>query len=111
MRLFFRSKFLFNPKLGWGYATEPEPELDSTGVGLFFADEHGIDTFGLDLIAGRNFTPGEANWTDGDEDTWPPVAIFTRAMAEEIFPDVPLTDVVGKTRHRSFRRWWTLTHQ
>ena len=84
---------------GWseGVRLEPEPELDSTGVGLFFADEHGIDTFGLDLIAGRNFTPGEANWTDGDEDTWPPVTIFTRAMAEEIFPDVPLTDVVGKT--------------
>lgn len=83
---------------GWseGIRLEPDPELDSTGVALFFADEHGIDTFGLNLIAGRNFDPNEANWFDEASDAWPPVTIITAAMAEELFPDVALTDVVGK---------------
>lgn len=83
---------------GWseGIRLEPDPELDSTGVALFFADEHGIDTFGLNLIAGRNFDPNEANWFDEESDAWPPVTIITAAMAEELFPDVALTDVVGK---------------
>ena len=84
---------------GWseGIRLEPDPDLDSTGVALFFADEHGIDTFGLNLIAGRNFNPNEANWTDGESDAWPAATIITTAMAEELFPDVVLPDVVGKT--------------
>ncbi len=84
---------------GWseGIRLEPDPDLDATEVALFFADEHGIDTFGLNLIAGRNFNPNEANWTDGDSDDWPPVTIITTAMAKELFPGESLSNVLGKT--------------
>ena len=84
---------------GWseGIRLEPDPDLDSTGVALFFADEHGIDTFGLNLVAGRNFNPNEADWYDGESDAWPAVSIITVAMAEELFPGESLNDVLGKT--------------
>jgi putative ABC transport system permease protein len=84
---------------GWseGITLEPDPDLESTGVAIYFTDEHGIDTFGVDLIAGRNFEPTEVDWHDFDSDAWPPHAIVTRAMAEELFPDTPLNDVPGKT--------------
>lgn len=84
---------------GWseGITLEPDPDLDSTGVAIFFADEHGIDTFGLNLIAGRNFDPTEANWRDEESDEWPPHTIMTKAMVEELFPDTPINDALGKT--------------
>jgi putative ABC transport system permease protein len=84
---------------GWseGIRLEPDPDLSSTGVGIFFSDEHGLDTFGLNLIAGRNFDPTEATWRDVESDEWPPHTIMTRAMVEELFPDQAIEDALGKT--------------
>jgi len=84
---------------GWsmGLQTEPGAGMDSTGTAIYFTDEHGIDTFGTRLIAGRNFMPEEIIWNDPDEVRWPPYVIVTKALAESIFPDVPLDEVVGKT--------------
>jgi len=84
---------------GWseGVRMEPDPDLDSTGVAIYFADEHGLDTFGIKLIAGRNFDPTEATWRDVDSDEWPPQTIMSRAMVEELFPDEPINDALGKT--------------
>lgn len=84
---------------GWsmGLQTEPGAGMDSTGTAIYFTDEHGIDTFGTRLIAGRNFMPEEIIWNDPDEVRWPPHVIVTKALAESIFPDVPLDEVVGKT--------------
>lgn len=84
---------------GWseGIRLEPDPDLDSTGVGIFFADDHGIDAFGLKLVAGRNFDPSEVTWHDYDSDAWPPLTIMTRAMVEELWPDEPIENALGKT--------------
>jgi len=84
---------------GWseGITLEPDPDLDSTGVAIYFTDEHGIDTFDLTLLAGRNFLPTEVTWSDPDSDTWPPQTIMTRAMVEELFPDEPIENALGKT--------------
>jgi len=86
---------------GWseGLRLEPDPTLDATGSAIFFTDEHGIDTFGIDLIAGRNFEPGEVTWYDFDAGDWPAITIVTAAMAEEMFPDLALDDVLGKTMY------------
>ena len=86
---------------GWseGLRLEPDPTLDSTGAAVFFADEHGIDTFGINLIAGRNFEPVEVTWYDFDLGNWPAITIVTAAMAEEMFPDLALNDVLGKTMY------------
>ena len=84
---------------GWseGVRLEPDPDLDSTGVAVYFSDTHGINTFGLNLIAGRNFDPNEISWHDYDSDAWPPLTIMTRAMVEELWPDEPIENALGKT--------------
>ncbi len=84
---------------GWseGVRLEPDPALESTGVAVYFSDEHGIDTFGVELIEGRNFLPTDVNWFDFDSDAWPPVTIMTKAMVEELFPQTPLNEALGKT--------------
>lgn len=84
---------------GWseGITLNPDPDEDSTGVAIYFSDEHGLDTFGLDLIAGRNFDPTEATWLDTATDDWPPLAIMTKAMVQELFPDAPFEDALGTT--------------
>lgn len=83
---------------GWssGLQTEPGEDLEGTGVAIYFTDEHGIDTFGLNLVAGRNFVPGDVKWYESTSTEWPPVGIITKAAAETLFPDAP-DGVVGKT--------------
>jgi putative ABC transport system permease protein len=83
---------------GWssGLQTEPGDDIEGTGVAIYFTDEHGIDTFGLNLIAGRNFVPGDVQWYESTSTKWPPVGIVTQAAAETLFPESP-QDVVGKT--------------
>lgn len=84
---------------GWsmGLQVEPGAEQDGSGVAIYFVDEHGIDTFGVDLIAGRNFDPGEVTWNDPEVSQWKPLGIISKAMAETLFPDETLTDIVGRT--------------
>jgi putative ABC transport system permease protein len=84
---------------GWssGIQTEPGDGIETTGSAIYFADEHGMETFGLDLVAGRNFVTGDVEWHDGNSQDWPPVGIVTRALAETLFPDAALTEIVGKT--------------
>ena len=85
---------------GWssGLQTEPGDEIEGTGTAIYFGDEHAIETFGLRLIAGRNFLPGEALWHDNDSNDWPPTGIVTRATAATLFPDLERPEeAVGKT--------------
>jgi putative ABC transport system permease protein len=83
---------------GWssGLQTEPGDDLEGTGTAIYFTDEHGIETFGVNLIAGRNFVPTDVDWIDGSSNQWPPVGIITQAVADTMFPDSP-DDVVGRT--------------
>ena len=84
---------------GWsmGLQVEPGAGIDASGVAIYFTDEHGVDTFGVNLIAGRNFLPEEFTWNDPEVSQWPPVGIITRAMAETLFPEETPVDVVGRT--------------
>jgi putative ABC transport system permease protein len=83
---------------GWssGLQTEPGDDVEGTGVAIYFTDEHGIDTFGINLIAGRNFVPADVQWYESTSTKWPPSGILTQAAAETLFPESP-HDVVGKT--------------
>lgn len=83
---------------GWsmGLQTEPGDDIEGTGTAIYFVDEHGIDTFGLRLTAGRNFLPSEVEWHEGTSHLWPPVALISEAAAETLFPDAP-DEAVGKT--------------
>ncbi len=85
---------------GWsqGLRREPGEDNESTGVAVYFVDEHGIDTFGVNLTQGQNFTPTEIMWFDpeGEGPRWPDKIIITQAMATALFPESP-AEVVGKT--------------
>lgn len=87
---------------GWsqGLQTEPGADIEGTGVAIYFVDEQGIDTFAVDLVAGRNFAPTEVNWFDSDGGPkWPAVVVITRAMAAELYPDIAPEEAVGKVAY------------
>jgi len=83
---------------GWsmGLQTEPGAEIDGTGVALYFVDEHALETFGLNLLAGENFSAAEVEWRNRGDTEWPDRTIITHAMAEALFPDDP-DSALGKT--------------
>jgi putative ABC transport system permease protein len=83
---------------GWsmGLQTEPGAEIDGTGVAVYFVDEHGLDTFGLKLVAGENFSATDIAWRERSETEWQDKAMITLAMAEALFPDDP-EGALGKT--------------
>jgi putative ABC transport system permease protein len=84
---------------GWSsdIATEPGDDVDGTGVAIYFTDEHGIGTYGLNLIAGENFTPTDIVWYGISSARWPPLGIISREAATILFPDTPVHEIVGKT--------------
>jgi putative ABC transport system permease protein len=83
---------------GWGMGLQLEPgtEIDATGTGLFFTDEHGLETFGVQLIAGENFSATDVNWRERSANRWPEKTIITRALAEALFPDDAMS-ALGQT--------------
>jgi putative ABC transport system permease protein len=85
---------------GWGQQlqTEPGDDIEATGTGVYFVDEHGIDTFGIELIAGRNYTPNDVAWYDPDANghRWPDQIIVSSALARTMFPDIDPGEAVGK---------------
>ena len=85
---------------GWGQQFQLEPGMDkeSFGTGIYFVDELGVEAFGVNLIAGRNFTPTDVDWFDTEsDDQWPPIAIVSKALAESMFPGLSPEEVVGRT--------------
>lgn len=79
-----------------GLQTEPGAEIDGTSVAVYFVDEHGLDTFGLKLLAGENFSATDIVWRERAATEWPDRTMITRAMAEAMFPDDP-DSALGKT--------------
>lgn len=80
------SSFTINPA--------PEPGL-SARTAYFFADDHVLNTLGLELIAGRNFNESEVIVTQ-DHEQRTSVTVITQALANELFPDEK-GDALGKT--------------
>jgi len=83
---------------GWsmGLQTEPGEDIDGPVVSIYFVDEHGMDTFGLNLLAGKNFDATEIEWRERAATEWPANILITQAMSEALFPDEP-DGALGKT--------------
>ena len=87
---------------GWsqGLKVEPGEENEDTGVAIYFVDEHGVNTFGVELVAGRVFSSTDVSWFNPDAGPkWPGSVIVTRAMATELFPDFSAAEVVGQVAY------------
>jgi len=80
---------------GWSESLNltAEQKTNTTAAALYFVDEHGINTYGLRLIAGRNFKPDEITARDRNTKGWPPGIIVTQPLAEKLFPG---QDPLGK---------------
>ena len=75
---------------GWSMALQTEPgslNADSIGSAIYFVDEHGADTFDVNIIDGKNFTPDQVAWMDTEDNTWPAYGIITEALGKTLFPD------------------------
>jgi putative ABC transport system permease protein len=71
---------------GEGCSLRPDQLHSTSQCALYFADEHGLATLGLKLIAGRNFVPAEIKEHGEDDITPPAAAIITRQLAAKLFP-------------------------
>jgi len=83
---------------GWseGLNLEPGEGKMDTSSAIYFADEHTVETFGMNLVDGENFAANQVSWVNRETNDWPPVAIVTQALAEELFPD-ETGSYLGKT--------------
>ena len=84
---------------GWsmGVALEPGNQgPDTVGTAIYFVDEHGAETFDVDIIDGKNFAPDQVAWSIEDDNTWPAYGIITEALGKEMWPDEE-GSYVGKT--------------
>jgi putative ABC transport system permease protein len=84
---------------GWSTTmrTKAEDDVDGLNTAVYFADEHAIDSYGVDLVAGRNFTPEEIGQFRSNDELLAGVVIVTEAAARGFYPDEPeLAKIVGK---------------
>jgi putative ABC transport system permease protein len=70
-----------------GLKLNPDQKGASALTAIYVSDEHGLQAFGLKLVAGRNFNPEEVIDKIGYTDLTPPTAlIVTQALADKLFP-------------------------
>jgi len=81
-----------------GVRITPDQQQSTLVATGYLAEEGFVDTFGLKLVAGRNFSPSEYLDYQAWEETTPrpavPGVIITRTMADKLFPG---EDAVGKS--------------
>jgi putative ABC transport system permease protein len=71
-----------------GVNLHPDQKSSSARAALYFGDEHAIASFGLKLIAGRNFNSDEVADKVGYTDFKLPAAvIITKGLADKLFPN------------------------
>ncbi|MBD1582821.1 ABC transporter permease [Pseudoalteromonas sp. S16_S37] len=66
---------------------------------IFEADSHFLNTFGVKILEGRNFTESEVSVVE-EYSQYPNIGLITKAMADELFPD---GDALGKTLYQGDR--------
>ena len=75
----------------WGgvVSTKPAIQPDDKGsyqrAAFYFIGQHGLDTLGLKLVAGRDFTPTEIMHQVAQSTVVAPAIIITQALAQKVF--------------------------
>ena len=80
---------------GWGDSAMlvQDDKAPTHPMGVYHMDEHGLNTLGVHLSEGRNFTHDEVQHSDFDTYKDPPIAIVSRHYADVLFPN---QDPLGK---------------
>ncbi|QNA98480.1 ABC transporter permease [Massilia sp. Se16.2.3] len=83
---------------GWNnsVAIDRKQVDESAGSSFYFSPDSLIKTWGLKLVEGRDFLPGEYIEVDDKTEPNPRVAIITRALAAKLWPGTAAT---GKTMY------------
>ncbi len=83
---------------GWGETmqTTLDDNAPTTGTGVYMMSDQAIETLGVNLISGRNFTPDEMLYRDENSGQIPNVIMITQALSDQLFPDENET-ALGKT--------------
>ncbi len=74
---------------GWstGLSLKPDQAKSTAQTTVYAIDDHAIDTLGVHLVAGRNFTPEEITDFAPNAHMAPAVIIITQDLANKVFPD------------------------
>ncbi len=81
---------------GWGdnlYLDPQTPASEATKLGFFATNEDGVAALGIELVAGRNFTPEEVLWSGPGSRPEIRTMLISQSVADELFPG---GDAVGK---------------
>ncbi len=80
---------------GWGEGLnlKPNQKTSSASTTVYIVDQQGLDTFGVNLVSGRNFKAEEIASIKFGDTLRPAVIIVTQALANKLFPN---GDAIGK---------------
>ena len=82
-----------------GVAAKRNQATSSANLSTYYSPDSLVKTYGLQLVEGRDFRPDEVPEINEDvDDSYPTVAIVTRAAAQKIWPGE--TSFVGKTLYQ-----------
>ena len=71
---------------GWGLSLKPDQKVPSAPTTLYFVDEHGLDTYGLKLIAGRWFMGTEVSEHGMHDQDFPASVVVSADLARALYP-------------------------
>src|SRR5690606_9244225 len=88
-----------NSSWNTGVSLTPDQQQSTLSATMYMGDEHFLDAFGIELVAGRYFTADElvahAALSDPEQDVTLPGVVVTRTLAERLFPgEDPLGKVI-----------------
>lgn len=75
----------------------PDETKPTVGVARYQGDEHALNTMNLNLIAGGNFTATDMQMTRTGDTLNTARVVVSKAVTDELFPDLPVNEVVGQT--------------
>ena len=86
---------------GWSMSlqTEPGAEIEGTSMAVYFVDEHGMDTFGLKLHSGENFSVTDIGWREDGDTEWQDKAMITLAMNNQQRAQIIFHTLINKAEH------------
>ncbi|GAA5082535.1 ABC transporter permease [Lysobacter panacisoli] len=76
----------------------PEEQRKTEGTSIYLVDEHGVNTLGVHLIAGRNFTADDVSYRTKEDKGGVSSVIVTRTLAQTLFGE---ENAVGKVIYSS----------